>query len=128
MSFELRIDEALPDGIHRIAEKVRECVDGSSKASRDEMVHEARKGLKKLRALVRLVRPGVGGKLYRRENIAFRDISRPLTEVRDAKILVEALDRTTGGDGSRPGPGSFCEGAEGTGPPPAGDPGKGAWR
>src|SRR5262245_17833808 len=132
MSFELRIDEALPNGIHRIAkkeiEKVRECVDGSSKASRDEMVHEARKGLKKLRALVRLVRPGVGGKLYRRENIAFRDISRPLTEVRDAKILVEALDRTTGGDGSRPGPGSFCEGAEGTGPPPAGDPGKGAWR
>jgi len=113
MSFELRIDEALPDGIHRIAkkeiEKVRECVDGSSKASRDEMVHEARKGLKKLRALVRLVRPGVGGKLYRRENIAFRDISRPLTEVRDAKILVEALDRTTGGDGSRPGRRSFAK-------------------
>jgi len=90
MSFELRIDEALPDGIHRIAkkeiEKVRACVDGSSKASRDEMVHEARKSLKKLRALVRLVRPGVGGKLYRRENFAFRDIARPLTEVRDAKI------------------------------------------
>ncbi|HMB33264.1 MAG TPA: CHAD domain-containing protein [Methylomirabilota bacterium] len=106
MSFELRIDEALPDGIHRIAkkeiEKVRECVDGSSKASRDEMVHEARKSLKKLRALVRLVRPGVGGKLYRRENFAFRDIARPLTEVRDAKILVEALDRTSRGNGDRP--------------------------
>jgi CHAD domain-containing protein len=112
MSFELKIDEALPDGIRRIAkkeiEKVRECVDGSSKASRDELVHEARKSLKKLRALLRLVRPGIGGKLYRRENLAFRDISRPLTEVRDAKNLVEALDRTTGGNGSRPRRRSFA--------------------
>jgi len=113
MSFELKVDEALPNSIHRIAkkeiEKVRECVDGSSKASRDEMVHEARKSLKKLRALVRLVRPGVGGKLYRRENLAFRDISRPLTEVRDAKILVEALDSTTRRNGHRPERRSFAK-------------------
>src|SRR5215475_11545302 len=113
MSFELRIDEALPDGIHRIAkkeiEKVRECVDGSSKASRDEMVHEARKSLKKLRALVRLVRPGVGGKLYRRENFASRDIARPLTEGRDAKTLVEALKKTSREKGDRPGHRSFAK-------------------
>jgi len=107
MSFELKVDETLPDGLHRIAkkemEKVCECMDGSSKGSRDEMVHEARKGLKKLRALLRLVHPGIGGKLYRRENIAFRDISRPLTEVRDAKILVETLDRTARDRGARSG-------------------------
>jgi len=97
MSFELRADEGLPSGIHRIAkseiEKIREYVNGSSEGSRDEMVHEARKGLKRLRAMLRLVRPTIGRKVYRKANIAFRDAARPLSEVRDAKILVETLDK-----------------------------------
>lgn len=105
MSFKLRAGEALGDGIHRIAEKeivkVREYANGSTQGSRDEMVHEVRKSLKKLRTLLRLVRPAVGRRTYQRANIAFRDTSRPLTEVRDAAILVEALDKTT--KGQRPG-------------------------
>ena len=107
MSFELRVGETLGDGIHRIAEKeidkVRGYANGSPRGSRDAMVHEVRKSLKKLRTLIRLVRPALGGKTYRRENIALRDIARPLTEVRDAAILVEALDKTTKahGPGSR---------------------------
>jgi len=99
VSFELRAGETLGDGIHRIAEKelgkVRGYANGSARGSRDEVVHEVRKSLKKLRTLLRLVRPAVDRKTYRRENIALRDISRPLTEVRDAAILVEALDKTT---------------------------------
>jgi CHAD domain-containing protein len=107
VSFELRAGETLRHGIHRIAEKemekVREYANRSSRGSRDEMVHEVRKSLKKLRTILRLVRPGLSGKIYRRENRAFRDISRPLTDVRDATILVEALDKTAGkaGPGSR---------------------------
>src|SRR5262245_48872953 len=66
---------------------------GRSRETRDTAVHEARKSLKKLRALLRLVRPALGEHTYRRENVAFRDAARPLTEVRDAKILVETLDR-----------------------------------
>ena len=103
MSFELRVDEGLSDGIHRIAkseiEKIREYVAGSSAGSRDEMVHEARKGLKRLRAMLRLVRPAIGRKVYRSENIAFRDAARPLSEVRDAKILVETLDKVLNSNG-----------------------------
>jgi CHAD domain-containing protein len=99
VSFELRAGETLRHDIHRIAgkeiEKVREYMNGSSRGSRDEMVHEVRKSLKKLRTILRLVRPGIRGKIYRRENRAFRDISRPLTDVRDATVLVEALDKTT---------------------------------
>jgi len=97
MSFELQVDEDLPSGIRRIAkseiEKVRESVGGSSEDSRDVRVHEARKSLKKLRALVRLVRPAVSGKAYRRENLAFRDAAKPLTEVRDAQVLIDTLDK-----------------------------------
>jgi CHAD domain-containing protein len=107
MSFELRADEGLRSGIHRVAksemEKVREYVDGSSKGSRDVKVHEARKSLKRLRAVLRLVRPAIARKVYRRENMAFRDAARPLSEVRDAKILLETLDKIvkTNGRGRR---------------------------
>jgi CHAD domain-containing protein len=60
---------------------------------RDEAVHDARKRFKKLRALLKLVRPGLGEKTYQRENATFRDSARPLSEVRDARALVEALDK-----------------------------------
>src|SRR5262249_13448651 len=103
MSFELRADERLSGGIHRIAkseiEKIREYVGGSSAGSSDEMVHEARKGLKRLRAMLRLVRPAIGRKVYRSESITFRDAARPLSEVRDAKILVETLDKVVKSNG-----------------------------
>ena len=106
MSFELRADEGLRSGIHRVAkseiEKVREYVDGSSKGSRDVKVHEARKSLKKLRAVLRLVRPAIARKVYHRENMAFRDAARPLSEVRDAKILLETLDRIVKTNGRGP--------------------------
>jgi CHAD domain-containing protein len=40
-----------------------------------------------------LVRPVIGEKTYRAENICFCDAARPLTEVRDARIFIETLDR-----------------------------------
>src|SRR5690242_3381091 len=42
-------------------------------------------------------------KVYRRENIAFREAARPLSEVRDAKVLIQTLDQiaSTGGRRSR---------------------------
>jgi CHAD domain-containing protein len=59
---------------------------------RDEAIHEARKALKRLRALVRLARDELGDDVYRRENRAFRDAGRRLSGVRDAAVLVETLD------------------------------------
>jgi len=97
MSFELKADESLPDGIRRLAKKeleqVREYMEGHTKDSRDDIVHESRKCLKKVRAVLRLVRPAIGRKIYRRENTTLRDAARPLTEVRDARILVDTFDK-----------------------------------
>jgi CHAD domain-containing protein len=70
-----------------------EQVTNPSNGSRDEAVHEARKCCKKVRALLRLVRPVVSEGCYRYENLAFRDAARPLSEVRDAKSLVETVDK-----------------------------------
>ncbi|WP_440997914.1 CHAD domain-containing protein [Arhodomonas sp. SL1] len=59
---------------------------------RAEGVHEARKRLKELRALLRLIRPRLGKHRFRRENARFRDIARGLSEMRDADALLEAWD------------------------------------
>src|SRR5262245_34387092 len=97
MSFALRLDESLHTGLRRIARKemedARAYVTQTANGSRDEAVHEARKCCKKLRAILRLVRPAIGERQYRYENIAYRDAARPLTAVRDAKILVESVDK-----------------------------------
>lgn len=53
--------------------------------------HDARKCCKKLRALVRLVRPALKDSLYKRENKAYRDISRTLAPIRDAEVFGETL-------------------------------------
>jgi CHAD domain-containing protein len=97
MSFELKADESLRKSLHRIVRKqlgnaLKELTEPHS-GPRDLVVHDARKALKKVRAALRLVRPALGEKAFQRENTCFRDAARPLTEVRDARILVETLDK-----------------------------------
>src|SRR5947209_6922314 len=96
MSFELKQEQSVGKNIRRI---VRKQLDGASdaltekqKGSRDDVVHEARKHFKKVRAVLRFVRPDIGEKAYRAENALFRDAARPLSEVRDAKIFIETVD------------------------------------
>jgi CHAD domain-containing protein len=74
-----RIDHAL-DELH-----------GKSDSSSEEAVHEARKDMKKLRALLRLVRGELGDRLYAGENAAFRDTARELAGVRDADVMLTTL-------------------------------------
>jgi len=59
--------------------------------AKDASVHTSRKRLKEVRALLRLVRDGIGEKQFNRENKTLRDAARPLSEVRDATALIEAL-------------------------------------
>ena len=58
----------------------------------DVAIHDARKRLKRVRAALRLVRKDLGSRRFRHENEVFRDAARPLSQIRDAKILVEAFD------------------------------------
>jgi CHAD domain-containing protein len=57
-----------------------------------EAVHEARKSLKKSRALLRLVRPGLPKPTYRRENGTLRDAGRLVSGARDADVMVETVE------------------------------------
>lgn len=95
-SYRLRRDELVPDGIRRIAraqlEGAHEQLDGASERRLGEAVHETRKHLKRLRAVLRLTRDAIGERTYERENSAFGTAGRRLSEGRDAAVLVQTLE------------------------------------
>jgi CHAD domain-containing protein len=98
-AYRLRRDEFVPDGLRRIArgqlDQGVEELDGQPNRKLDEAVHESRKRLKRLRALLRIERGAIGDDVYRRENTAFRDLGRRLSGPRDAAVLIETLDELT---------------------------------
>jgi CHAD domain-containing protein len=59
----------------------------------DVAIHDIRKELKRARASLRMLRECIGVAEYRRDNALIRDAARPLTPVRDAKVLLEAFQR-----------------------------------
>jgi len=97
MAFQLKANEPVSAGITRNVrqqfEKVLKSVGGKRKRPDNETVFEARKCFKRVRAALRLVREELGDDLYHEENLCFRDAARPLTEVRDAHVLVETAEK-----------------------------------
>jgi CHAD domain-containing protein len=97
--YRLLAGERIPEGIQRVArgridDALGQLGNGDDP---DKSVHEARKDMKKLRAVLRLTRPELGGKRYSRENARFRDAARSLSGVRDAKAMMDALDALQAG-------------------------------
>jgi CHAD domain-containing protein len=92
--FRLAPDEGAADGLRRIARGQIELASDRLESGDDvaEAVHEARKSLKRLRAVVRLARDPLGDELYRSENHAYRDTGRELSAARDAEVLRDTLD------------------------------------
>lgn len=93
--------EAPRDGVRRIATgQLDLTISLLEDASRDddsaEAVHDARKALKRLRALLRLSRGAIGERRYRHENLILRDAGRELSGTRDAQVLLDSLDALSG--------------------------------
>lgn len=91
MAYRLSLADDVPSSVRACA---REQLDGArerlEQAAEDpvDAVHDARKRLKKTRALLRLVRPALGAKASREENAALREIGRALSGTRDADVRV----------------------------------------
>jgi CHAD domain-containing protein len=93
--YHLKHGEPIGKGFGRIAsEQITAAIQQLSRngESLDARVHEARKNVKKTRAVLRLLRSAIG-KLYRRENRTLQEVSRKLSELRDAQALIEIFDR-----------------------------------
>lgn len=95
MKFYFRRGKSISDEVRRIAsEQLQLSIEDLTERKPDlhTAIHEFRKRCKRLRALLRIVRPNFS-KHYAPTNRLLRDLARDLSYVRDAQALVEALDR-----------------------------------
>jgi CHAD domain-containing protein len=93
MAFRFKLAEPFEEGVRRIAREQIERAQSQLKASGDSVVavHETRKSLKRLRALLRLIRPALGESSFREENARLRDIGGGLSSTRDRHVLLETV-------------------------------------
>lgn len=95
MAYRLKRGESIPDGIRRIVhEEATSAINELKQATGsrgDRGIHEARKSIKKIRGLLRLVRPELG-RVYRTENSRLGETGRKLSEIRDATAIIEVFD------------------------------------
>ena len=97
MGYSLLHDEAVLDGIRRVG--CEQCDEANERLGIDFVddphgaIHDMRKRCKKIRGAVRLVRPAVRSKQYRRVNTLARDAARELSGFRDARALVGTFER-----------------------------------
>ena len=87
MPFHLLAKETVEDGIKRIvSEEIARAIKDidNRRLKRTEAIHEVRKSCKKIRAVLRLVRPQFE-ETYQFENAWFRDTAKGLAELRDAE-------------------------------------------
>lgn len=93
MAYRFERKEPVQEGVRRM---VREQLEGaieslSHHGKRDEGIHDARKRVKKTRALLRLVKTELGD-LFVAENTRLRDAARGLSEFRDAAVVIQTFD------------------------------------
>lgn len=93
MAYRFKLNESLTRGVRRIGLSQLELAERCLKNAPDPAIaiHEVRKSLKRLRALLRLVRPALDAKTYRRENEQLRDTARVLSATRDRDVLRQTI-------------------------------------
>ena len=93
MAFRFRLHEPITKDFRRIGTEQIERAIAQLSAGDDvpKEVHEARKCLKRLRALLRLGREGLGKEVFQAENARFRTIAGRLSSVRDDHVVIETL-------------------------------------
>jgi len=95
MSFRFRAKESPAVAVRRIARsELRLAAAALRRHSRETVrIHTARKHLKKLRAVLRLVRAQTGTAFFRTHNRRLRDLGRRLAPLRDAQVALLTLAR-----------------------------------
>lgn len=93
---QLRAGESVRDGLVRIAAEwigvALAKIDRAGGARAAEDLHQVRVTVKRLRALLRLVRPVIGRSFFRRENARLKRITNRLSSFRDAVVSRRTLE------------------------------------
>lgn len=93
MAYRLEIDEGLPQGVHRLMRTLVRRIE-KQLANADDLnatIHRSRRALKRLRALLELVRPAMPEKDWRLDTGRVREIAGMLADVRDAKVMLDTV-------------------------------------
>lgn len=92
MAYRFKLRESFGGGLVRIGqEQIKLAAEGLGASADATAIHETRKCLKRLRALLRLARPGLREADYRRENTRFREVAKLLSGARDQHVLMQTL-------------------------------------
>src|SRR5215472_8676378 len=105
MAFRFESNESAAEGVRRVARERLTRILGelAQKPAPDaDNVHNARRDLKSLRALLRMIRGSMDAVKRRSENIVYRDAGRMLSQSRDAQVSLDALRRCVKGRTQRP--------------------------
>ncbi len=97
MAYRLKLRKPLEASVRRILAEQGKRASAALTGSADLVaaVHDARRALKRMRALLRLVREGLGDDTWRAENAALRDVGRRLSGLRDADVGRQTIDALT---------------------------------
>ena len=104
MTYRLKLQEPIAQGVRRIGLEQIEIAEAKL-ASKDDVaasVHDARRCLKRLRALLRLVRPVLDEDLYQREAERLSGTGRLLSGVRDLDVMRQTLSKLESRFGEMP--------------------------
>ena len=104
MSYRFKLNETVAAGASRIALEQIDIAEARL-ASREDTataIHDARRCLKRLRALLRLIRPALAETIFRREANRLAGIGRLLAEARDRHVLQQTLAKIDTRFGSLP--------------------------
>ena len=94
MSYELREDETVGDGVQRIICRQIEaaiCASSAKQNGKGSPVHETRKHLKKARSALRLASGEIERKIWKREDRSLQKVGRLISEVRDAEVRLQTV-------------------------------------
>ncbi len=93
MAYRFKLKESLSRGVRRVGSEQFELAEGHLRDAADPVssIHETRKCVKRLRALLRLVRAGIGEKPYQHENGELQQIGRLLSPARDREVMHQTL-------------------------------------
>jgi CHAD domain-containing protein len=88
--FSISNTESISVNIHRILLEQFHYIIIQSEKDQEEVhksIHETRKSMKRIRAVLRMIRDEIGYSSYYRENVYYRDLSRNLSEIRNFEVL-----------------------------------------
>jgi len=96
MGYRFKDSEGFAKGIKRtVLEQVDKALDNlkPNVRNKDEAIHDARVSVKKIRAVLLLIRDSLGENSFDAEDIAYRDVGRKLSKVRDSAAMLETIDK-----------------------------------